>query len=119
MLRIVLKDLRESMGLSQRELGEKLGLTQPAVAAWESGRNKPDPDMIVKLANVFGVPVSTFFDPEDSNSEEVLRQLYAKALARLGILLPDGSVDREGLDVLIELRKVANLMRRQGEKPVQ
>ncbi|MHB2029810.1 MAG: helix-turn-helix domain-containing protein [Acidimicrobiales bacterium] len=34
----VLKTLRERAGLTQRELAERLGIHQPAVARWEAGR---------------------------------------------------------------------------------
>ena len=34
-------EIRERMGLSQTDLAELVGVTQPAVAAWEAGRRRP------------------------------------------------------------------------------
>ena len=33
--------LREDLGLTQRQLAEKIGAHQPTVARWEVGRNTP------------------------------------------------------------------------------
>ncbi len=35
------RERRESIGLTQAQLAELLGVTQPAVAAWEAGRRTP------------------------------------------------------------------------------
>jgi transcriptional regulator with XRE-family HTH domain len=37
-----IRDVRKTVGLSQAELAEKLGVTSAAVSQWESGRTKPD-----------------------------------------------------------------------------
>ena len=50
-----LKELRTSAGLSQANVGDKLGVAQQTVGKWESGRTTPDPTTIVKLASLFGV----------------------------------------------------------------
>ena len=52
-----LKNLRLSEGLSQRALGERLGVCNQTVSFWESGSREPDLDMLVKLAEVFNVSV--------------------------------------------------------------
>mgnify|MGYP002516472834 CR=1 FL=1 len=52
-----LKNLRLSEGLSQRALGERLGVCNQTVSFWESGSREPDLDILVKLAEVFNVSV--------------------------------------------------------------
>ncbi len=52
-----LKNLRLSEGLSQRALGERVGVCNQTVSFWESGSREPDLDMLVKLAEVFNVSV--------------------------------------------------------------
>ncbi len=55
-----LKKLREDKGLSQKELGDILGVSYSAVSAWELGRNEPDFDTLVKLSDFFNVDERTF-----------------------------------------------------------
>ena len=50
-----LKDLRESGKFSQRELAEKVGVTQVAISQYESGESVPRINIAMKLADVFGV----------------------------------------------------------------
>lgn len=49
------KKLRKQSGLSQTALAQRLGLTQQAIAKWESGRATPDPNMLLSLAEEFSV----------------------------------------------------------------
>lgn len=52
-----IKQLREAAGMSQRELGERIGVSGPAVAMWESGENRPSLTNLEKLADVLGVSI--------------------------------------------------------------
>lgn len=52
-----IKQLREAAGLSQRELGARIGVSGPAVAMWESGENRPSLTNLEKLADVLGVSI--------------------------------------------------------------
>lgn len=52
-----LKNLRLSEGLSQRALGERVGVCNQTVSFCESGSRESDLDMLVKLAEVFNVSV--------------------------------------------------------------
>ena len=51
---IQLKECRKAKGMSQATLSRLLGVTQQAVGKWETGRSNPDPDMLVRLAEVLG-----------------------------------------------------------------
>src|SRR5205807_1156951 len=46
-----LKTLREEAGLSQRELGERAGLTRDAVSSLEQGRREPTWETVQALAS--------------------------------------------------------------------
>lgn len=58
------RSLRDRSGLTQAELAEKLGLTNRAVGAWESGRSRPRLDKMQQLADLFGVTVSELMGEE-------------------------------------------------------
>lgn len=53
-----IKNFRKERGISQKILGERLGVGQSTVAMWECGKNSPGYDMLLKLANLFNVSVS-------------------------------------------------------------
>lgn len=46
---------RKQDGLSQEQLGEKLGVSRPAVSKWESGQNNPDVAYLAEMCRLFGV----------------------------------------------------------------
>lgn len=48
-------ELRRSMNLSQKELGEMVGVSNKSVSKWENGTAMPKTETIVKLAEVFGI----------------------------------------------------------------
>ena len=45
-------ELRKAMGVSQAQLAQILGVTQPAVAAWEAGRRNPTGDPAEQLERI-------------------------------------------------------------------
>ena len=51
--------LRESKGLTQDQLAEKLFVTRQTVSNYETGRTRPDVDMIVSIANVLETDANT------------------------------------------------------------
>ena len=52
-----LYQLRRRAGLSQTQLGEKVGVTNKAVSKWENGQAKPGLDVAHRLADILGVSV--------------------------------------------------------------
>ena len=52
-----LKELRVEKSLSQRKLGEILGVCNQAVSFWETGSREPDLDAIIKIADFFDVSI--------------------------------------------------------------
>ena len=49
--------LRKEQGMNQRELGERLGVGQTTVSAWETGKYEPDNDSMNTMAQMFGVSI--------------------------------------------------------------
>ncbi|MGI5963586.1 MAG: helix-turn-helix domain-containing protein [Lawsonibacter sp.] len=46
---------RKQAGLSQEQLGEKLGVSRQAVSKWESGQTNPDVAYVAEMCRLFGV----------------------------------------------------------------
>lgn len=47
--------IRESRGLSEKEVAVKLGVPVTSVKYWESGKNKPSLDTLIKLSEIYNV----------------------------------------------------------------
>lgn len=67
-----IKELRISAGLTQEELGEKIGLQKSAIAKYENGRvENIKRSTIQAMADLFGVKPSYVLDFDDSPSTPV------------------------------------------------
>ena len=53
-----LKTLRINKGFTQEELAARLNIVRQTVSKWEKGQSVPDSEMLVRLAEIFEVPVS-------------------------------------------------------------
>lgn len=52
-----IKTLRENAGKQQKELAIDLGVSQPTISDWESGRKVPSAKSTEKLADYFNVSI--------------------------------------------------------------
>lgn len=59
--------LREEKGLTEKELGEKLGVTEKDISNWEKNVSAPDASAISKLSEFFGVSSEEFATPKTSS----------------------------------------------------
>ena len=80
-----LKDLRKQAGLTQVDVAEKLGISQPAYASWERGVKKPTQENLVKIAQTLNVSVDYLVgNSEEKNDEldniELLFRMNSKGL---------------------------------------
>lgn len=60
-----LKELRQSAGLTQKQLAEKLWLSKATVSYYEQSLRYPSPEILVKLSNVFHVSTDYLLGIED------------------------------------------------------
>lgn len=58
---MTLKELRVNKGLSQVELGNKVGLKQTTISQYENGSRKPPLSMAKKLSDALGVTLDDIF----------------------------------------------------------
>lgn len=63
--------LRKELGYSQKDLAEKLNITDKAVSKWETGRSVPDVSMLIPLAEVLGVSVTEILKGERISQQEI------------------------------------------------
>ena len=65
-----LKNLRKQALLTQVDVAEKLGISQPAYASWERGIKKPTQENLVKIAQILNVSIDYLVGNSDGNLKE-------------------------------------------------
>lgn len=97
-----IKKLRLNEGLTQKQLGEALGVSQAVVGFWESGRNLPKDENIKELALFFAVsPADLRGEVSDSYielvtqhiSDDTQSQRLATAISQLNYLGKDKVIE--------------------------
>lgn len=61
----MIRSLRQERRWSQRELAEKLSMSQQAVAKYEANTARPSYETLEAMADIFNVPITFFLRPED------------------------------------------------------
>ena len=62
--------LRKEKGLTQEQLGEKLGVTNKTISRWENGNYMPDVEMLSLLSKEFDVSINELISGERLLSED-------------------------------------------------
>lgn len=71
-----LKKLRKDAGLTQVDVAEKLGISQPAYASWERGIKKPTQENLVKLSKILYVSVDYLLgNTENKQTSDVFEDI--------------------------------------------
>lgn len=69
-----IRKYREDRGLSQKELAEKIGISNGRLSNWEQGINRPNADIIAVICKALDVSASELLDVrlsvDDLNSQE-------------------------------------------------
>lgn len=60
----VIRKLRESNGLTQEELAQRINVTGKAVSKWEMGRGYPDISLLEPLSSALGISVAELLSGE-------------------------------------------------------
>lgn len=76
---------RKSINISQKQLAEKLNVTDKAVSKWETGNGAPDISILTKLAGELNVSVVELLDGEyakETNKNEQTEKIVVEALKK-------------------------------------
>ena len=76
-------DLRKQKGYTQKELAEKLMVTDKAISRWETGKGLPDTSLLKPLADILGVSVSELLSGkiiEETEMKECTDTIILEAL---------------------------------------
>lgn len=62
---------RKSLGLTQRQLAEKLGKSDKSVSKWERGICLPDVSLYLELCEILGISINEFLAGEDIETDNI------------------------------------------------
>lgn len=64
---------RKKMNLSQKELAEKLQISNKNISKWENGETVPDVFTIKKIAKIFNVSIDTLVSPISKENQNAIK----------------------------------------------
>ncbi len=88
MLNENIKRLRSARALSQVELAKKLGVSKQCVSNWENDNVVPSIDMLIKLAELFGVTTDNLLGLDDKRYLAI-NGLSDKQVAHIQAIIDD------------------------------
>ena len=64
-----LKSVRESIGMTQQELADRIGMRRETILHLENNRYNPSLEMALKIAQVFDLRVEDLFQLKDTGGQ--------------------------------------------------
>lgn len=74
-----LKELRNEKNITQEQLAERFCVSRRTVSRWETGNNMPDLDILIEMADYYGVDLRELLDGE-RKSEKMNKELEETVL---------------------------------------
>ena len=74
-----LRELRKGKGLTQEQLAEQFNISRRSVSRWETGSNLPDLDILIEMADYYGVELKEILNGE-RKSEKMNEELKETVL---------------------------------------
>ena len=65
---------RKGLGLTQRQLAEKLGMSDKSVSKWERGVCLPDVSVYMELCDILEISINEFLAGEDIREENIIKK---------------------------------------------
>ena len=75
--------LRKETGMTQEQLGEKLGVTNKTVSRWENGNYMPDVEMLSLLSEEFDISINELISGERLRAEDFKKAADSNLVAAL------------------------------------
>ena len=66
----LIRQLRTKMGLTQKQLAERISVSDKAVSKWERGSGCPDVSLLAALSEVFGTDIQVLLTGELNKNEK-------------------------------------------------
>lgn len=67
-------DKRKALGLTQKQVADKLGMSDKSVSKWERGICLPDVSVYIMLCDILGISINEFLAGEDLREENIVKK---------------------------------------------
>lgn len=88
-------ELRKEKQMTQKEMAEKLGITDKAISKWERGLSYPDISMLEPIAELFDVSVMELLQGQRIQKETILTVQEAQKMVDDSLILSDSEIHRK------------------------
>ena len=109
----VIRNARKALGLTQRQLSDRLGVSNTSVSNWEKGLSRPDADMIQKLCAILHLQANDFYGTNEAPAENIRRPVSDEDI-KFALFGGDGEITDAMYDEV--KRFAAFLKQREAEK---
>lgn len=72
----LIKAARKKAGMTQEELGSKLGVSGSSIAQWENDLRNPKLDTLQRIASALGVPVQELISDWEAVDKEEFKRVF-------------------------------------------
>ncbi len=80
----LLRELRKEKGLTQEAWAERMGVSNRTVSRWENGNNLPDLDILMEIADDFGIELRQLLNGERKSERMENKETILKAAEYMG-----------------------------------
>lgn len=98
-----IKEYRKNKKLSQKELGELIGVKHNTISSYESGNNEPVHSVLYKIANALDVSINDFFphakEVEKHHFEKNLYTYYPTSISAGSPNTVEGITEKETISI--------------------
>ncbi len=67
---IFLKELRNEKGMTQEQLGEKIGVSNKTISRWETGKYMPPVECLNMLCDIYNISINEILGGERASGDE-------------------------------------------------
>lgn len=88
--------LRKNAGMTQKQLAERLFVSDKAVSKWERGLSLPDVSLLMPLAEALGVTVTELLEARRMEPDDAMPAEQVETIVQRAITLSDSGTVRRG-----------------------
>lgn len=108
-----IKEYRKLKRMTQKELGEKIGVKHNTVSGYENGTNEPEQDILFKIAAALDVSINDLFPETRSDTTNIRRRKKGVRIPVLGYVI--AGIPIEAIEDIIDYEEIDEELARTGD----
>lgn len=108
-----IKEYRKLKRMTQKELGEKIGVKHNTVSGYENGTNEPEQDILFKIAAALDVSINDLFPETRSDTTNIRRRKKGVRIPVLGYVV--AGIPIEAIEDIIDYEEIDEELARTGD----